>query len=128
MLRGVLVVDDDEDDCAFVKESLIQIGIRLPINFVLGGLDALGYLKACGENLPALIILDLNMPDMNGFEVLERINDEFGIPVIMYTTTCTEETQRRARELGAIDCIKKGTSYADNLKFAKYIFDVLKKF
>ncbi|RAV99541.1 response regulator [Pseudochryseolinea flava] len=128
MQRSILIIDDDEDDCMLIKDSLVQIGIRHPIKIVLGGQQALDLLQTLTLELPLLIILDLNMPLMDGFQVLDRINSDYKIPVVMYTTSCDDETVAKAKSAGAIDCIKKGTSYADNLKFAKYIFDLTKEF
>lgn len=127
MQPGILIVDDDEDDCRLVKEGLYQIGLRLPIHIVMGGVEALEFLKKNQTNLPSLIILDFNMPGMNGLEVLRTVHEEYGVPTVLYSTTCTPDVVREAREAGAIDCIKKGTSFTDNLKFAKYIGDLLRK-
>jgi two-component system response regulator len=127
MQRGILIVDDDEDDCRLVKEGLYQVGLRVPIHIAMGGAEALEFLKANRSNLPALIILDFNMPQMNGLEVLRTVHEEYGIPTVLYSTTCTPDIVREAREAGAIDCIKKGTSFTDNLKFSKYIADLLRK-
>ena len=128
MQRSILVIDDDEDDCRIIKESLLQVGIRFPIHITMDGEQALGLLKEMKTNLPSLVILDLNMPGMNGMQVLEFINSEFGIPVILYTTSCDDATVIKAKGMGAVDCIKKGTSYSDNLKFAKYVADLMRSF
>jgi CheY-like chemotaxis protein len=121
MERFILVVDDDEDDCRMVQESLRQIGVKIPVRFVYGGFECFELLDEPSANLPILIILDVNLPRMNGLEVLEQLNIKFKIPVIFYTTSCNEDLLVKARKLGAIDCVQKGTSYADNLKFAKRI-------
>ena len=126
MQRAILIVDDDEDDCALIRDSLLQVGVRNPVDIALGGQQALDLMAKDKSNLPLLVILDLNMPQMDGFQVLDRIRDEYGISVIMYTTFCDDETSAKAKAKGAIDCIKKGTSYSDNLKFAKYIVDMVK--
>jgi CheY-like chemotaxis protein len=128
MQGNILVVDDDEDDCMLIKDSLFQVGLRYPIEIALGGQQALDILAQAKPNSFLLVILDLNMPLMDGFTVLSKIVDDYGIPVIMYTTACTDETTAKAKSLGAIDCIKKGTSYSDNLKFAKHIADLTRTF
>lgn len=125
-MQGILIVDDDEDDCRLVKEGLYQVGLRLPIHIVMGGAEAIQFLGDNRTSLPSLIILDLNMPGMDGLEVLKNLK-EYSIPTVLYSTTCPPDVLRNARDAGAIDCIKKGTSYTDNLKFAKYIADLLKK-
>lgn len=121
MQQSILIIDDDEDDCEVVKESLFQVGLRISVHACLAGQDAITYLQKIKENLPTLIILDLNMPGMNGREVLQIITSEFGIPVFVYAAGCSEEILLETKKLGAIDCIEKGTSYTDNLKFAKKV-------
>ena len=128
MQRSILVVDDDEDDCQLVKDGLIQVGLRFPVHTAAGGSEALEFLRSQSPNLPTLIILDFNMPRMNGLDVLRTIQELYHIPTVLYSTTCTPEIVSEARGAGAIDCIKKGTSYTDNLKFAKYISELVKKF
>lgn len=128
MQRSILIIDDDEDDCMLIKDSLIQIGIKHPVSIALGGQQGLDMIKEMKNGLPLLIILDLNMPLMDGFQVLEKVADEYGIPVVMYTTSCDDETTAKLKSMGAIECVKKGTSYSDNLKFARYIADLTKGF
>jgi two-component system response regulator YesN len=125
MDKYIVVVDDDEDDCNFLKESIFQIGVRLPVHCLYNGQAVLDLLRERKYNLPVLIILDVNMPAMDGLEVLENIVDEYGVPTILYSTSCDDETLKKAKDLGAIDCVKKGTSYTDNLKFAKRIAETI---
>jgi CheY-like chemotaxis protein len=125
MTSGILIIDDDEDDCLDVQDSLLQIGVKLPIAFAYDGHSAFEMLKN-SEELPRLVILDVNMPVMNGFEVLEKLNRDYQIPVILYTTACNDQVKKKALGLGAVDCIQKGTSYADNVKFAKRVSEILR--
>jgi CheY-like chemotaxis protein len=120
-----MIIDDDEDDCLDVQQSLLQIGVGLPITFAYDGESAFEMLKNL-NTLPRLVVLDVNMPGMNGFEVLEQLNRDYQIPVILYTTACNEQVKKKALSLGAVDCIQKGTSYADNVKFAKRVSEVLR--
>ena len=121
----ILIVDDDLDDCEFLKETLIEVGITLPINVAHDGRAAFELLESCNGSLPKLIILDVNMPIMNGVDFLSRLNSLYTIPVIMYTTSCDEQVIREAKELGAIDCVRKGTTYVDSLKFAKRVGELI---
>jgi CheY-like chemotaxis protein len=126
MGNDILIIDDDEDDCELLKKTLLQIGIKVPITCAHEGAGAFQSLRE-SKNLPAIIVLDVNMPLMDGFQVLQKLREEFQIPVILYTTHCNDEVVKRAKSLGAVDCIQKGTSYADNLKFAKRVHDLLRK-
>jgi CheY-like chemotaxis protein len=128
MQRSILVIDDDEDDCRIIKESLFQAGFRDPVYSTLESSEAFKLLEQMKGNFPTLIILDLNMPLVSGMEILKLIVKGYGIPVIMYTTSCDDETVKEAKSLGAVDCIQKGTSYSDNLKFAKYVSDLLRNY
>lgn len=125
MSGSILVIDDDEDDYTLIKDSFLEIGFSSPVYFAQSGAEGLRLLNELRPNIPILIILDLYMPAMNGMEVLKSIHDEFGIAVILYTALCTEEIIKKAKSAGALDCIKKGTSYADNLRFAKHIVQLL---
>jgi two-component system chemotaxis response regulator CheB len=127
MRTSVLVIDDDEDDYKFIKGGLSQLGLRFSILWSEDAHAAFQLLDDLKANPPKLIILDLNMPIMNGMEALKILVKEYKIPVILYTTSCSADMVQEAKRIGAIDCIKKGTSYADNLKFAKYVSDMLKK-
>lgn len=126
-MGGILLIDDDEDDILFLKESLLQAGFRSSIYAVLSGQEAFRFLNEQQE-MPSLIILDLNMPEMNGIKVLEKLQLEYNIPVIVYATSCTEEIIGEVKSRGAIDCLKKGTSYFDNLKFATHVVQLLRSF
>ena len=120
----ILIVDDDPDDCELLEEALVEVGITFTISIAHDGPAAFKFLKTL-EDLPKLIILDVNMPMMNGVDFLSTLNSLYSIPVIMYTTTCDEQLVRKAKELGAIDCVKKGTAYMDGLKFAKRVAEFL---
>lgn len=128
MDAGILLIDDDEDDIIFLKESLLQSGFRSSIDAALSGQQAFQFLDERKEMLPSLIILDLNMPEMNGIKVLEKLQSDYSIPVIVYTTSCSDEIIDEVKKLGAMDCLKKGTSYSDNLKFATHVIQLMRSF
>ena len=127
MARGILIVDDDIDDCQIVVESLQQIGWNNQIDFVHGGLEALEFLEAKNKlnASPVVIIIDLRMPMMSGLELLAQIKQYYkNVPVILYSTACTDELIKQAKQAGAVDCVKKGTSYMDNLKLAHLVLSL----
>lgn len=125
----ILVVDDDPDDCQIIEESLYQAGWKYSVQFAIGGHEALNFLESqrTSGTLPVVIILDVNMPAMNGLEVLAKLkeNHYHSIPVILYSTACTDDLILRSQELGAHDCVKKGTSYTDNIKFARRVLALI---
>jgi len=126
MVRSVLLIDDDRDDWDILQESLFQVNFHYEFHAVASAEEAFEFLKNNKENSPSLIILDLVMPRTNGIDILKRLAKEYAIPVIVHTTVCTDEIIRSAKEFGAIDCVKKGTRYSDNLKFAQRICDLMK--
>jgi CheY-like chemotaxis protein len=89
--RTILFVDDDEDDRHLLKEHLIHYsGEVLHVVEVGNGVEAMKYLKeAKSDGMPCLIILDLNMPVMDGRKTFEkiRVDDKLkNIPLIIYTS------------------------------------------
>ena len=88
MAHRILFADDDEEDRFLTSEAFAEFGLRDEIYLLESGLKLLGYLDSIinNEQLPAVIVLDLNMPFLNGIETLARLksNKRFkNIPVIM---------------------------------------------
>ena len=89
-LKRVLLVEDDQVDAMTVKRAFQNIGFSEKIIHMNDGEVALGYLKSDSNVRPDLILLDLNMPRMNGFEFLHEIKRDnllSTIPVIVLTTS-----------------------------------------
>lgn len=124
MSRSVLIIDDDEEDHFIMKEMLADVGIG-NVYSILDGSLALGFLEQLKANLPSMIILDYNMPKMDGLEVLQKIKEKYDIPILLYTTTPTDEVAKMAKEKGALDCIKKAANSAENKKMGKLIVHLL---
>ena len=111
MIRKILVVDD-ERDIKFLFEQRFRNEIKegmLHFEFAFSGEEAFEYLvNYYEENL--LILSDINMPGMNGLELLQKIiQEEFNPPpvVIMITAYQDQDTYLRAKELGATDYFTK---------------------
>ena len=88
----VLYADDDVDDLQLVQEAFLQYASNVKVVTVKDGIDALSYLKNLAEfdPTPCLIILDVNMPRMNGKEALLLIRQmkRFeSVPIILFTTS-----------------------------------------
>jgi signal transduction histidine kinase/CheY-like chemotaxis protein len=115
---NVLVVDDDEISRYLVKGVLAGKGYR--ILEARGGNEGL---KLAKEVKPSLIILDLSMPDLNGFEVLAALKQDSGtrnIPVVIYTSQVLDSNER-ARLQAAVDIVPKETKSreAAEVRFAE---------
>jgi CheY-like chemotaxis protein len=125
--KTILIVDDDEDDQFLLTEYFAEIGVKENINCVLDGALALEFLEKSFDCLPSLIILDVNMPKMNGIQVLEKIKEKYDIPVVMFSTCYSVDIAKKAKEMGALECIKKPTD-ENALKAVKSsMLELLKK-
>jgi CheY-like chemotaxis protein len=112
----ILVADDDADDRLFMEQALRQTGYEHDIQFVEDGEDLLAYLRHEGHYTaqnapwPNLLMLDLNMPRVNGFQALERIKEDPALrrlPVVVMTTSSADEDVVRTYNLGVNSFIIK---------------------
>ncbi len=99
--RRILVVDDEERMVRFIRMNLEHDGFLVTEAF--NGKQAIDKLR----DTPDLILLDVMMPDIDGFEVLETIREVSNVPVIMLTAKGEENDRVRGLELGADDYITK---------------------
>lgn len=114
-LRYVLHVDDDDDDATLLEYSIKRRNSQLILHQCRDGFEALTVITA---NIfsPDIIVLDLNMPGMNGFRFLEEIRktDAFqAIPVIVFTTSSSTKDKETALTLGANHFITKPNSISE---------------
>lgn len=106
----ILVADDDDDDQFIIKEAISEFNqSHVKISSVYDGLQLLDFLEKRkgfhAESRPDLILLDINMPLMNGFQTLIQLKkhkDYRSIPVCMISTLRAEEQQDLCTELGAL--------------------------
>ena len=98
----ILIVDDDEEIRLLLTELLTRAGFQ--VNEAGDGRSALRQLF---ETPPALVILDVTMPDMDGYQTLERIRDLSDVPVIMLTARTQELERVRGLSSGADDYVAK---------------------
>ena len=98
----ILVADDDLELLSLIAFALRQGGYR-----VVEAEDGPAALAAFAAERPDLVVLDVNMPRLDGFEVLGRIRAESRVPVLMLTVRSSEEDQVRGLDLGADDYLTK---------------------
>ncbi len=113
----VLVAEDDDDDCLLAKLAFQEISVMHDLHFVRDGRELLDYLKTDvwsgakgGLHRPNLILLDLNMPRIDGRESLKIMKSDPGlkdIPVLILTTSTNEPDIALAREIGASSYLVK---------------------
>ncbi|MBC7887724.1 MAG: response regulator [Ferruginibacter sp.] len=119
MKRFILIAEDDADDRYLMKTALAETGITEMVEYVENGVEVISYLESINEengqlNYPRFILLDLNMPKMDGREVLKKMKstDAFRkIPVIVFSTTKNQMEVKRCYDLGANTYIVKPVSY-----------------
>jgi len=98
----VLVVDDELSIVKFLRANLEASGYE-----VLAAMDGAEALKVFETELPDLIILDIMMPKMDGFEVCRRLREWSQIPIIMLSARCDEKDKVKCFDLGADDYMTK---------------------
>ncbi len=114
MQRSFLLTDDDTDDRELFAEALASIDPTIRCLFAEDGEAALNLLSQQQSEHPDIIFLDINMPVMDGWEVLTRLkqNNKFlHIPVMMYSTSSALRDMKIARDLGALCFITKPNDY-----------------
>ena len=114
----ILIVDDDREDHSILHEYFQNAGIDDQVLYVENGLRAIEFLQNISDDqlLPNLIVLDLNMPILNGSQTLLRIKQlpRFRhIPVIIFSTSENEAEKRRCLNYGAIEYMVKPMTYAE---------------
>ena len=100
--RRILVVDDEERMVRFIRMNLEHDGFQVSEAF--NGKEAIQKIR---DVTPDLILLDVMMPDIDGFEVLETVREVSQVPVIMLTAKGEEDDRVRGLELGADDYVTK---------------------
>ncbi|MDB5284922.1 MAG: phoB [Bacteroidota bacterium] len=121
----ILLIDDDEDDQYLFLQALREVDEQAICEGVLDGEAGLKKLKSA-YILPDYIFLDLNMPKIDGMEVLKQIKETSGlkhVPVVMYSTSSSYHHLLQAKRLGAIEYVTKPTSIPELVKIIRYFVD-----
>ncbi len=117
----IVLADDDSDDRLMACEAFDEARVTNPIDTVVDGEDLLDYLHRRGRHSdrpggdPGLILLDLNMPRMDGREALAAIKSDENlrrIPVVVLTTSKAEEDLLRTYDLGVNSFVVKPVTFA----------------
>lgn len=118
--RPILLVDDNPDDIMIAKRAFTKVQVHNKIYVTHDGEEAIQFLRKEGpyKDVPTagLVILDLNMPKVSGFEVLETIKGDENlksIPIIVLTSSSRPEDIERAYELGCNSFIVKPINFED---------------
>ncbi len=112
--KPILLVEDDSVDVMTVKRALRDLNVLNQLVPAGDGEQALAYLRDRRTTRPCVILLDLNMPKMSGTEFLKTVKADDTlktIPVIVLTTSTTEQDITRSFELGAAGYMVKSIDY-----------------
>ena len=115
----IVLVDDDENDCELLRAALSEAGFTHPLKRLANGgiaLEYFKYTKATGSLVPHIILLDINMPLIDGVHALHRLREVSSfrdLPVIILTGTDDPAKRRQLANLGIFRFLKKLTNCAN---------------
>ncbi len=124
---SIVFADDDEDDCFLFRRALTAVEIKNEINFMRDGMELIEFLNrnlknSKGSSNPYLIVLDLNMPRLDGREALAMIKNDpvlKKIPVVILTTSNNPEDVAKTYDLGASSFFTKPKDYPEFVRLFK---------
>jgi len=132
MTRNVLLIEDDENDVFFFKRAMKLAGWTDPLQVARDGKQAIDYLGGSGQfssrdefPLPALLLLDLKLPYVNGLEVLKWIRDNPALrqmAIIVLTSSREDVDIERACQLGANAYVVKPAASEELVDLVKAIW------
>jgi len=121
--KFILMVEDNPDDEEMTLRSLQQAGIANEVQVVRDGVEALDFLFGTGSfagrdtaRMPALVLLDLKLPKLNGIDVLTRMRQHEltrTVPVVILTSSSEDEDMARSYASGANSYVRKPVIFAD---------------
>ena len=129
--KGILLVEDNPDDAALTLRAFKRSHVVNPISVARDGIEALDFLFARGDYvnrsgaaLPALVILDLKLPKLDGLGVLQAIREDERtrlLPVVILTSSKEEQDLIAGYSLGANSYVRKPVDFAEFLEAVKVL-------
>jgi CheY-like chemotaxis protein len=123
--KPILLVEDDRVDAMTVKRALKDLNVTNLLVHTLNGEEALNHLRAESNGNPCVILLDLNMPKMNGIEFLKVVKADDvlkSIPVVVLTTSQEEQDVVESFKLSAAGYIVKPVDYKKFVEAMRTIY------
>ena len=127
--KRILYVDDDEDDRVIMAASVERVNPNVEVVLAENGLEALEWLKSAQESasrLPCLIVLDLNMPFLDGRETFQRLREDTGlqkVPVIVFSSSENPGDKAQFTALG-IEFLTKPSSIANMSEIVNHMISL----
>ena len=126
--KFILLGEDDADDQEMLKEVFTSIDISFVLFFVNNGKEILSALeKLKDDQMPCLIVLDYNMPGLNGADILQELstNERYkNIPKVVWSTAGSEKFRKVCLELGALDYVIKPNNVVGLEEVARYMLSL----
>ena len=125
----ICLVEDNDDDVFVILKAINQTGVVVETQMAEHGEALLKALRTCcdqGAPLPNIILLDINMPRMDGFEVIHTLKADpvlCHMPVLFLTTTSRKEDVQRAFASGASSFFSKPAEFDDLVRLMEYILN-----
>jgi len=126
----IIIVENDEDEQFFMKEGFESSGNFDVIAMVINGNALFDWLEENPDNLPDLVLSDLNMPGKNGYDIISEIKDTPAyahIPVIITSTSSTPAFIDKCLQLGAANYMVKPDTFIEYRPFVKSLLDILEQ-
>lgn len=126
----IVVVENDEDEQAFIGESLNAAEQFELLALAKNGNVLMEWLEQNPTNLPDVILSDLNMPGKNGYDILTEIKNNTAyahIPVIISSTSSTTSTIAKCMQLGATDFVVKPDTFVNYGPFLQNVYSILQQ-
>jgi len=112
----LVMIEDDDGHARLIEKNIRRAGVANPLRRFPDGGSALAWLNGDGRKNELLVLLDLNLPDMSGVDILARLKADPGLkaaPVVVLTTTDDQNEVNRCYELGCSVYVTKPVSYED---------------
>jgi two-component system, response regulator len=128
--RTILLAEDNPKDVELTIEALSEHNLANRVTVVKDGVDAMEYLRCEGKykqrspGNPAVVLLDIKMPRMDGIEVLQAVRNDPGLktlPIVMLTSSREEPDLKRSYELGANAYVVKPVDFQEFMEAVKQV-------
>jgi CheY-like chemotaxis protein len=121
----LFIVDDDPDDRQVILDAFLEHAAAIQYQLIESASDLMANLRSAEQPWPALILLDLNMPGMQGMQALRQIRSDEGfnhLPVVVLTTSSLESDRRSAYNSGANCYLSKPDAFGPLVEIARSLY------